>query len=190
MSITSEAAKSKFVWLENGDLSVEGAVIMYRNFEGRPTQFNAKGGKRTFNVVLSEPVANELKELGWNIREKAPRDVDEDWLYTTEIVINTESKFPPKVFLCSDRNGHKRMSQLEPETLKILDTGEFSNIDLIIHPYQHARDAKYQYKGYLKTLYAMQSENVDFAGKYANYLQTNDPGSPPDDPDDDGNLPF
>ena len=194
MSITSKANnESRFVWIEqeNGNkfLSVEHAVLMYKNFEGRPDRFNVKGGKRSFNLVLSEIVAEELKELGWNVKEKPPRDEDEDTLYTTEIILNMESKYPPKIYLCSDRNGKKRMVQLDIDSVKMLDTGEFSNIDLIINPYQHDKDARYQFKGYLRQLYATQAVSTDFGGKYANYEIADDPGGPVED-DDDGPLPF
>ena len=41
MSITTKANnESRFIWLDNGDLSVEHAVLMYKNFEGRPDRFN------------------------------------------------------------------------------------------------------------------------------------------------------
>ncbi len=65
MSITSKANnESVFAWVEDGNhrtyLSVEHAVLMYKNFEGRPDRFNIKGGKRTFNLVLSNDAAKEL----------------------------------------------------------------------------------------------------------------------------------
>ena len=192
MSITSKAnTESRFVWLQNGHLSVEHAVIMYKNFEGRPDRFNIKGGKRTFNLVLSNEMAEELKELGWNVKEKAPRDVDEDWLYTTEIVVNMESRFPPKMYLCSEKNGKKRMVKLDADMLKELDTGEFSNIDVVINPYQHDKDARFKYKGYCQALYAEQAVSTEFGGKYADFEIANDfaaPAQPSDD--DDGDLPF
>lgn len=194
MSITTKAnTESKYVWLENGNLSVEHAVIMYKNFEGRPDRFNVKGGKRTFNLVLSNAAAEELKELGWNIKEKPPRDADEEWLYTTEIVVNMESKYPPQIYLCSEKKGKKRMVRLDADMLKELDSGEFSNIDLIIHPYVHDKDARFRYKGYCQSLWAMQSASTEFGSKYADFELANDIAAsiaPSEDDDDDGDLPF
>ena len=196
MSITSKANnESIFQWIEDSNhrtyLSVEHAVLMYKNFEGRPDRFNVKGGKRTFNLVLSNDAAHELKEMGWNVKEKAPRDVDEDWLYTTEIVVNMDSQYPPKIYICTEKNGKKRMVKLDADMVKELDTGEFSNIDVIINPYEHDKDARFRYKGYCQKLFATQAVSTDFGDKYADYELANDPAmtAHPSE-DDDGDLPF
>ena len=47
MSLLEAARNSEFKRLVNGDLSVENAVIIWTNFEGRATKFNPNGGKRT-----------------------------------------------------------------------------------------------------------------------------------------------
>ena len=196
MSITSKANnESVFAWVEDGNhrtyLSVEHAVLMYKNFEGRPDRFNIKGGKRTFNLVLSNDAAKELKEMGWNVKEKAPRDVDEDWLYTTEIVVNMDSQYPPKIYICTEKNGKKRMVKLDADMVKELDTGEFSNIDVVINPYEHDKDARFRYKGYCHKLFATQAASTDFGDKYADYELANDPAmtAHPSE-DDDGDLPL
>lgn len=195
MSITSDAnTKSIFSWITDGNnrtyLSIEHAILMYKNFEGRPTKFDPKGGKRTVNVVLSNEAAQELKDLGWNVKEKAPRDVDEDWLYTTEIVINMESQYPPKIYLCTEKKGKKRMALLDSDTIKLLDTGEFSNIDIVINPYEHDKDARFRFKGYCHKLYATQSTSTDFGDKYVDFELANDPVSGIGPSEDDGDLPF
>ena len=196
MSITSKAnTESIFKWVEDANhrtyLSVEHAVLMYKNFEGRPDKFNVKGGKRTFNLVLSNDAAAELKELGWNVKEKAPRDVDEDWLYTTEIVVNMDSMYPPKLYICTEKKGKKRMILLDADMIKELDTGEFSNIDVVINPYEHDKDARFRYKGYCHKLFATQSVSTDFGDKYADFELANDPAAfaHPEE-EDDGDLPF
>lgn len=197
MSITSKAnTESIFTWVTDANnrtyLSVEHAVLMYKNFEGRPDRFNIKGGKRTFNLVLSNEAAKELKELGWNVKEKAPRDIDEDWLYTTEIVVNMDSQYPPKMYICTEKNGKKRMIRLDADMVKELDTGEFSNIDVVINPYEHDKDARFRYKGYCHKLFATQAVSTDFGDKYADYELANDPAivAHPSEDDDDGDLPF
>ena len=77
----------------------EDAVIIWTNFEGRATKFNPNGGKRTFALVLTEEVAAMLREEGWNVKTRDGRDEGDDPLYFTEIVVNMESQFPPKVVL-------------------------------------------------------------------------------------------
>ena len=100
MSLLSKAEnESVFETLVNGDISIENAVIIWSNFEGRPTEWNPKGGKRTFNVVLPRKIADQLSKEGWNVKVREPRDEDDDPLIFTEVVLNMDSQYPPRVFL-------------------------------------------------------------------------------------------
>ena len=78
MSLLEAARNSEFKRLVNGDLSVENAVIIWTNFEGRATKFNPNGGKRTFALVLTEEVAEMLREEGWNVKTREGRDEGDD----------------------------------------------------------------------------------------------------------------
>lgn len=197
MSITTKAnTESIFKWVENRyggyDLSVEDAVILYKNLEGHKDRFNPNGGKRTFVLVLSTEAGEELKSLGWNIKKKDPRDENDEYpLYTTEIVVNMNSKFPPSINICAEKDGRNIMYCLEESELKNIDVGDFSRIDLIIHPYEHDKDARFKYKGYCKALYATEAKNAYFDGKYDSFERVNDSvetDHPTDE--DDEELPF
>ena len=185
--------ESKFDLLINGNLNVENAAMIYKNFSGAPTMVNPAGGKRTFSLVLNKEFAERLDELGWNIKVKEVRDqLDEgertrtvSWqdyvtsyqtefdhaLIYTEVVVNENSDYPPKVYKVSEFNGEKTMAIVPPEEWRRLDESELMNVDITIHPYTHGRsianpNAK---KGYLKTMYAMAVPVNDFGGKYADY---------------------
>ena len=197
MTLTEKANnESVFTWVKDQTtgheyLSVEHAVLIFKNFSGAPTKFVPQGGKRTFNVVLSDEAASELKELGWNVKEKAPRNPDEEFMYTTEIVINMNARRQPHLWLCSEKNGKKRMTMLDENTMSLLDDGEFSNIDIIINPWKHDKSKDFSVKGYLHAIWATQSAGVDFGDKYAEFEIANDPAAnahPTDE--DDGDLPF
>lgn len=167
MTILEKANKSKFQRMVNGDLSIENAVILWTNFEGRPTKFGGEG-KRTFNLALSEDMAEELSVEGWNVRCKDPREEGDDPLYYTEIVVNMECKYPPKVVVYSDFNGNKKAVRMTEETIKELDRIDIDNVDLIIHPFEHNR-GEYKYKGYANAIHVTQAVTNDFGGKYADY---------------------
>ena len=184
---------SKFELLINGNLNVEQAGMIYKNFSGKPTKVNPAGGKRTFSLVLTKDYAERLSNMGWNIKVKEIRDqlaegemtrtvswddyvsmyqneFDHAIIYT-EIVVNENSEYPPKVYKVSEFNGEKTMALVPPDQWYRLDESELMNVDIVIHPYQHGRslanpDAK---KGYLKTMYAMAVPVNDFGGKYAGY---------------------
>lgn len=184
--------ESKFELLINGNLNVERAAMIYKNFSGKPTRVNPAGGKRTFSLVLNKEFAEKLDAAGWNIKVKEVRDQLEEgettqtvsWqdyitnyektfdhaLIYTEIVVNENSEYPPKIYKVSEFNGEKTMALVPPEQWYRMDESELTNIDVAIHPYTHGRsianpNAK---KGYLKSMYAM-TVPVDFGGKYAEY---------------------
>lgn len=185
--------ESKYELLINGNLNVESAAVIYKNFSGKPTMVNPAGGKRTFSLVLSREYAEKLNSMGWNVKVKEVRDqvvegertrtvglneylasyqndFDHALMYT-EIVVNENSEYPPKIYKVSEFNGEKTMAMVPPDQWYRLDESELSNLDISIHPYTHGRslanpDAK---KGYLKTMYAMAVPVNDFGGKYAGY---------------------
>ena len=185
--------ESKFELLINGNLNVERAAMIYKNFSGKPTKVNPAGGKRTFSLVLNEEYAERLFDQGWNVKVKEVRDQVEEgeitrtvgWqdyvnnyknvfdhaLIYTEVVINENSDYPPKIYKVSEFNGEKTMALIPPDQWYRMDEMELSNIDIVIHPYTHGRsianpDAK---KGYLKSMYAVVVPVSDFGGKYAGY---------------------
>lgn len=184
---------SKFELLINGNLNVEQAGMIYKNFSGKPTKVNPAGGKRTFSLVLTKEYAERLDAQGWNIKVKEIRDQLQDgemtrtvsWgdyinnyqtefdhaLIYTEIVVNENSEYPPRIYKVSEFNGEKTMALVPPEQWFRMDESELMNVDIVIHPYTHGRsianpDAK---KGYLKSMYAMAVPVNDFGGKYAGY---------------------
>ena len=185
--------ESKFELLINGNLNVENAAMIYKNFSGKPTRVNPQGGKRTFSLALNKEFAERLSDMGWNVKVKEVRDQLEEGettrtvnfddyvrnyatefdhaLIYTEIVVNENSEYPPKIYKVSEFNGEKTMVLVPADQWYRMDESELSNIDVSIHPYTHGRsianpDAK---KGYLKTLYATAAPVDPFGGKYAEY---------------------
>lgn len=173
MSYLEEARNSEFKELVNGDLSVENAVIIWTNFEGRPTKFKPAGGQRTFVLVLSEKVADQLKEAGWNVKYREGREEGDDPLYYTEIVVNMESQFPPKVVLLTEFRGRKSANRLTASAVGQLDSLEIANVDLIIHPYEHDFSDVASIKGYAKAIYVTQGQDSYFGDKYEDYEPVN-----------------
>ena len=173
MSAVDVANGANYSFLNNGDLVVEGGAIIYRNFAGQPTKFNPQGGKRTFALVLTQPIADELVERGWNVKHRPPRDEEEDDMYWTEVVVNMDSEFPPRVNLVTRYGDKENMTPLYADNIGLLDTSILTNIDLVIHPYAHGRTnaAGATVKGYLKTLYATSEPVVDFGGKYNRFYE-------------------
>lgn len=135
--------------MENNQITIEGAKIIFRNFAGAATKFNA-AGNRNFSVILPKDIANELAEDGWNIRYLKPRDEEEAEDPTPYLQVGVRfTSYPPKVWLVS---GNKK-TLLDEDTIASLDYAEIEKVDLIIRPYQWEVGAKSGIKAYLKKMF-------------------------------------
>lgn len=142
-----------------GNITVENARIIFRNFAGKESKFNAKG-KRNFCLVIDNEEAEQLKEEGWNIKYLKPRDPDEDPQAYVQVSVEY-GNFPPNIWLIA---GNKK-TKLDEDTVASLDYAEIENIDLIIRPYTWEVNGKGGIKAYVKNMYVTIVEN-EFEKKY------------------------
>jgi len=162
-----------------GNLVVNNASIGFKNFSGRPGDFNAAGA-RNFCVFFDMQMAQQLEADGWKIKYTRP---SEEWEQKGFMKVNIMfGKYPPKVGLASKAAG---LEMIVDETqLDRFDGFEFDNIDLVIRPYNYP--AKGNRPGGV-TAYVQEAVFVlkesDLMNKYANYGQ-----SPVPTPE--GDLPF
>lgn len=133
-SYAEKAKQSEFEIIENGDLVVRNAWMIYRNFAGAPDTFHPKGGYRNFSLLIDEPTAKTLIDMGWHIKQKPGReDGDEDY-YLTEVTINPDSKFPPRLTLYTEFNGKKGTRELTVDDYAAIDKDiRIQKADLIVH---------------------------------------------------------
>lgn len=153
-------AEKKFI----PPLNIEHAQILrgsFRNFSGRATEYNREGD-RNFCVVIDEADAQSLFDEGWNIRRRAPREEGDEPTYYLKVNVKF-GEYPPNVWLIG-ANGRK--TKLDADMVGQLDDAEFSNVDLVIRPYNWHANGKSGISAYLKTMYATIQPADPFAEKY------------------------
>lgn len=131
-----------------GNLTIENARIIFRNFSGKEGRFNPPG-KRNFCLVIDDPeLVNRLCDDGWNVRYLKSRNEGEDDVAYIQIAIAFDN-FPPKIVLITG-NGK---TVLDENTISCLDVAEIENVDLIIRPYHWEVGGKEGVKGYVKSMW-------------------------------------
>ena len=148
------------------NLTIENARIIFRNFEGRQTQYNREGD-RNFCVIIDDPdLADKLANDGWNIRITKPREDDAEFEgFAPRRYLPVAVKFnpiPPKIYKVVKTN----KVELTEESIGDLDFAEITNVDLVIRPYHWEVNGKAGIKAYCKTMYVSVMED-EFADKYA-----------------------
>lgn len=148
----------------DGAVLIEGARIIFRNFEGKEGPYN-RAGDRNFCVLLDEALATQLDEDGWNVKTLKPREPDDQPQPYIQVTVSFKNR-PPRVVLITSRG----RTDLGEDELDILDWVDIRTVDLIFHPYTWAvRDAS-GIKAYLKAIYITIEEDA-LQLKYADVPQ-------------------
>lgn len=141
------------------NIVVENARLIFKNFAGEESKFN-RAGNRNFCVILDGDSAEDLRQMGWNVKALRPREDEDEPTYYLQVTV-AFGNFPPKVVMISG----KTKTVLDEEAIDTLDYAEIANVDLIIRPYHWEVNGKEGIKAYLKTMYVTIEQDV-FAGKY------------------------
>lgn len=139
-------------------LQIDDARIIYRNFAGRGDKYNREGDRNFAVVIPDEDMANELTNLGWNVKIKPPReDGDAPFMFLpVKVKFNDRG---PNVYL---KTGD-RQNRLDEESIGLLDNIDIIGVDLDIRPYDWSVNGKEGRTAYLQSIRVVQ--DIDrFAG--------------------------
>ena len=147
------------------NIVIEGARIIFRNFEGREDAYNRKGD-RNFGLVIDDAdAAQALIEDGWNVKKLVPKNQENyddapEELYWIKVAVKF-GDYPPRVSLITKR----KKTALDEENIQVIDYASIKNIDIVVSPYSWEVNGKKGVKAYLKIMYVTINED-EFADKY------------------------
>jgi hypothetical protein len=143
-----------------GILQIDDAMITYRNFSGTGTKFNREGD-RNFALIIDDPeIADALKEEGWNVRVKPPREEGDDPFMYLSVKIKFSER-GPNIYLATGNN----LNKLDEDSIACLDDIDIIGVDLDIRPYDWDVNGKSGRTAYLQSIKVTQ--RVDrFAQEY------------------------
>ena len=134
-----------------GILQIDDAHIIYRNFSGVGSKFNREGDRNFAVYIPDEDIANELKERGWNVKIKPPREDGDDPFMFLPVKIKFNDR-GPSVYLVT---GNKK-TPLNKNTVSCLDDIDILSVDLDIRPYDWEVNDKTGRTAYLQSIWVTQ----------------------------------
>lgn len=141
---------------ERATMQFDRAQIIFRNFEGRETEFNAPGA-RNFCIPLDDDVAEMMRRDGWNVKTLKPREEGDEPRPYIQITVGYKIR-PPKLVMINSIS--KRRVVLDEESVVLLDWADILYADLIIRPRPWSMRGNSGIKAYLKTMYAIIDEDA------------------------------
>ena len=157
-------SEMRFVRNERGreQLVIDDAKLLFHNFSGAKTDFNALGN-RNFDVILPDnEMAIAMGQKGWNVKIRRPRDPEDDPYYTLNVKINMASRWPPKIV----EAGKRQQIVYDESMLNKLDNLPMEDIGIVINgsEWENERYGK-GVKAYLDQFYFRARPSI-FGNKY------------------------
>lgn len=114
----------------NGNLQIDNARIIFRNFRGEGGKYNHTGDRNFAVVIPDYDQAMALKNDGWNVKIKDPREPgDTPFMYLPiKVKFNGHS---PRIYL--ETFGHR--NRITEDSIAELDDVEIESVSMDIRPY-------------------------------------------------------
>lgn len=130
-----------------GILQMDEARIIFRNFSGLASKFNREGDRNFAVIIPTREMCNALLDEGWNVKIRPARDEGEEEFMYLPVKVKFNDK-GPRVFLKAGNS----ITELDEETVGILDDIDIANIDMDIRPYRWNVNNKEGVTAYLQSM--------------------------------------
>ena len=133
---------------------MEGVRIVFRNFAGKEGPYNREGD-RNFAVLLDDPIAQQLRNDGWNVKWLKAKEEGEPEQAYLGVSVNFRGR-PPRIVMVTYR-GRTPLGESEVE---LLDWADITNVDLIVRPYEWTVRGETGIKAYLQSMFVTIEEDA------------------------------
>lgn len=164
-----------------GNVTIEDARLMFRNFAGEEGPYNAKGD-RSFAIRLTPEQAAVLSADGWNVKTRPPREEGDEEMHYMKVAVSYKNR-PPNVVMVTQRFNRETQkfeparTSLPEELVDLVDSLDIAKADLILNPYRWNVRGESGIKAYLKSLFITVQQD-DLEMKYAAIPEFDPTGKP------------
>lgn len=168
------------------DICIEDGEIIFRNFSGRPSDFNPNG-QRTVTFVIPVDIKDKLLEDGWNVRAYVPKsDPERPPIYILEATVAFRTRDgklkDPHIFIVRPDG----LLHVTEDIVDTLDGYDILSVDVVLGPHYWEQGGRKGIRPYVNKMYVTVKEDP-FDKKYREYLEHANESILPTDSDD---LPF
>lgn len=145
--------RNDFLMAEAKTFMVEDAQIIFRNFTGEGSQFNAEG-RRNFGVIIDPDTADMMAADGWPIKWLQARDEGDTPTPWVKVTVAYRSRAgratrPPRIVVITSSG----RTQLDEKSVDALDYMDFEKVDIFCNAYEWEVGDKSGISAYLKTAF-------------------------------------
>lgn len=162
------------VGINDNNVLLEDVRLVFKNFAGKEQQYNREGD-RNFHVVLTDEMADQLQDAGWNVKRKPPREEGDENFNHIAVAVSFKGR-PPRMIVISyvpDGKGgwEPRRTQLDEEACEMLDYADMATVDVMLRPNDWNVNGKTGRKAYLQSIYVTLNQDA-LERKYAHIPET------------------
>lgn len=142
-----------------GNVTIEGAQLVLKNFSGKPSDYNAEGD-RNVGIILPDDLAQVMMQDGWPVKQFRSREEGEEGSFWIPASVKYRNRLgemvnrPPRIVMRTPTKRGINRTDLGEQDVEILDFANIKVADIIIRPYEYVVQGRPGVKAYVQSLFA------------------------------------